>query len=208
MRTTVMTLLMSMGLVLGAGTASGQGTGAPPPLPLAGERAAALDPVLEAALILDATKPAPAKLARFNKACLKLSTTDELLRSFRSACRAEGDAFTAGLRLPSCKSSDRCRARLHRYAANLATQADKSRRLNAKLKLIVPGYDCRSALRITQGVLGALSRLRAGALKLEAAVRSGTAKQVADGVARFYAIDRSPLLDHRGRLDRFRAACV
>ena len=44
--------------------------------------------------------------------------------------------------------------------------------------------------------------------ELEDAIASGSQKGVAKGQARFYSIDRSPLLDHRGRLDAFRAACI
>lgn len=176
-----------------------------PPLPPATE--AAIYPVIDYAQILDAGKPDPAKISRYTSACRKLTPSNRLIATYRAVCRAEGDAFTAGLRLPNCRSSARCSARLTRYASDLDRQASASRKFNAALKSGVTDTDCRSSLRVSAAVLSTAMRLRKAASALVKSINGGTAKSVNDGVARFYGIDRAALLDHRGRLDQFRAAC-
>lgn len=202
---------MRIGIVLlltaGATTTPAWGQTDEPP-PLSPTRVSAIEPVLEAGLVLDQEKPSRANIDRFTRRCRALRLGDDLIRAFRSVCRAEGDAFTANLRLPTCKSTTRCRARIRRYADHLRTQADASRKLNTRLKTTVPDNDCRNAMRVSQRALLAMTRLRSAAINLVHAIASGSQKRVASGLKRFYSIDRSPLLDHRGRLDTFRAACL
>jgi hypothetical protein len=198
-------VLMMAGLILGAGSATAQ-TADPAP-PLSAQRAAALLPVIDYAQVLDATKPVRAKLARYASACRKLPTGDPLLRAYRRVCRTEGDAFTAGLVLPTCRSADRCRARLTRYGADLGLQMDASRRFNKVLKTTVTDPDCRGALRLRQPVLSTAARLQRSAVTVVKRI-GGDGTKLNAAIARFYAIDRSALLDHRGRLDTFRAACT
>lgn len=199
-------VLMMAGLILGTGAAATAQTADPAP-PLSADRVAALMPVVDYAQVLDATKPVRAKLARYASACRKLSTGDPLIRSYRKVCRTEGDAYTASLVLPTCRSADRCRARLTRYAADLGLQMDASRRFNKVVKATVTDPDCRGALRLRQAVLTtALALQRAATTVVKGIGGDGTKLNAA--IARFYAIDRSALLDHRGRLDTFRAACT
>ncbi len=197
--------LVATGLGFGLSSAVAQ-TNDPAP-PLSSQQADLLLPVIEQAQILDAAKPSPTRLARYVTACRKLPRSDRLVAVFRRYCGSEGDRFTSGLRVPTCKSAPRCRARLTRYSSDLAKQATESRRLNRTLKAQVPEFGCRSALRVRYAALKTLTKLRSASRSLVRTVRSGTAKQVSLGVARFYAVDRSALLDHRGRYDAFRAAC-
>lgn len=178
------------------------------PAPLTDRQSNALLPVIDYAQILDATKPSPVKLARFTGACRKLPLTDRLIAAFRATCRTEGDAYTAGLRVPACRSADRCRARLTRYATDLGKQAIASRRWNAVIRTEVPDTDCRNVLRLSSNVLKTITALQKAARNVVKAIDTGgSAKAVNLAVARFYAVSRSALLDHRGRLDSFRAAC-
>jgi hypothetical protein len=194
-------------LIAGTGTTTAWGQTDSPP-PLSPTRVSAIEPVLEASVVLDQQKPSGANVDRYTRRCRALGLGDDLIRAFRSTCRAEGDAFTASLRLATCKTTGRCRARIQRYADNLLKQADASRKLNKRLKTTVSDEDCRGALRISQRALIAMARLRSASLNLVHAIAAGSQKRVASGLKRFYAIDRSPLLDHRGRLDVFRAACT
>lgn len=177
--------------------------------PLTDRQANALLPVIDYSQILDATKPSPVKLSRFTGACRKLPLNDRLIAAFRATCRAEGDAFTAGLRVPACRSADRCRARLNRYANDLGKQALASRRWNGVIKTEVTDTDCRQVLRLSAAVLKTITTLQKAARNVIKAIDTGgSAKAVNVAVARFYGVSRAPLLDHRGRLDSFRAACV
>jgi predicted nucleic acid-binding protein len=200
------TLLISTGLLAGAlaGSAHAQTTGPPP---LTDRQSNALLPVIDYAQILDASKPSPVKLARYTGACRKLPLTDKLIAAFRATCRAEGDAFTAGLRLPNCRSTDRCRVRLTRYVSDLGKQAVAARRWNVVIKTAIPDTDCRRVLRTSSAILRTIARLQSGAKAVVTAISTGSTDRVNAAVARFYGIDRSALLDHRGRLDSFRAAC-
>lgn len=215
MRKIVVLVLLAAGLLMvpAAGvaqTAATTPTTTPtsPAPPLTPARDAAIYPVIDYGQVLDATKPVPAKLSRFTTACRKLGRTDVLVAAFRGVCRTEGDAYEAGLRVPNCRSAARCRARLTRYASDLSRQAAASRRLNGVLKTTVADADCRSALRINLATLHTLAKLRTAANKLVRTIATATSMDpVNKAVAAFYAIDRSPLLDHRGRLDTYRAAC-
>lgn len=207
MRTTMLISLVLATLLGGVVAGAAAQTAGDAPAPLSAQRADALHPVIDYAQILDATKPAPARLSRYTSACRKLPRTDRLIVAFRGVCRSEGDAFTAWLRLPNCRSADRCRARLTRYAAALGRQADASRRLNTVLKQTVPDVDCRGALRVGLPVLRTVGRLTVAAAGLAKAIGRETATQINTRVARLYGTDRSALLDHRGRLDLFRAVC-
>jgi hypothetical protein len=197
-----MVLLLTAGV--GATTAEAQTD----TLPLSNARVSAIEPVLEAAVILDAQKPAQAKIDTFTRRCRALHTFDRLISAFRATCRTDGDSFIANLRLPTCKSTDRCRARIRRYADNLRKQAAASRTFNTRLKDEVADTDCRSAMRISERALVAMTRLRSAANQILRAISRGSQQDVAKGQARFFSIDRSSLLDHRGRLDAFRAACI
>jgi hypothetical protein len=214
MRKIVVLVLLAAGLlsVPAAGIAQTATTTPPTPTtpapPLAPARDAAIYPVIDYGQVLDATKPLPAKLSRFTTACRKLGRTDVLIAAFRGVCRTEGDAYEAGLRVPNCRSAARCRARLTRYASDLGRQAAASRRLNGVLKTTITDADCRSALRINLATLHTIAKLRTAATKLVRTIATATSMDpVNKAVAAFYAIDRSPLLDHRGRLDTYRAAC-
>lgn len=198
-------VLLLLALVLGVGTAVAGAETAPPPL--APARVTLLLPVIDYSQVLDATKPVPAKLSRYTAACRKLPRTDPFVVAFHAVCQSEGDAFTAGLRLPNCRSASRCRARLNRYVADLERQASASRRFDAALRTAVSDPDCHAALRIKKAVLATISRLRSAAIAVVRTIGSGTARAQSLAVARFYGTDRSALLDHRGRLDAFRAAC-
>jgi hypothetical protein len=202
-----MTIGIALLVLAGVTTTTAAGQTAVPP-PLSEARASAIEPVLDAGTVLDATKPVKSQLDRFTRRCRALGLGDDLIRAFRSTCRAEGDAYTASLRLSTCKSSGRCRARIQRYADNLLKQAAASRTLNKRLSTEVTDTDCRNALRISQRALLTVTRLRSASINLVHAIASGSQKRVASGLKRFYALDRSPLLDHRGRLDAFRAACL
>ncbi|MCW3040856.1 MAG: hypothetical protein JWM31_2761 [Solirubrobacterales bacterium] len=198
-------LLILLVIAAATATATAQTTTTPPPLTPATETA--LYPVIDYAQILDATKPAPAKISRYTSACRKLTPSNRLIAAYRAVCRAEGDAFTAGLRLPACRSNARCQARLNRYAADLQRQEDASRTFNLALKAVVQDVDCRSALRVNAATLNTVARIRRAAVALVRTIVNGTAAQISQGVARFYSVDRAALADHRGRLDQFRAAC-
>ncbi len=198
-------IVLLLTTAVGASAAWGQVV---PPAPLSNERIAAIQPVLEAGVVLDQRKPSGANLARFTRRCRSLSLGDDLIRSFRAVCRAEGDAFTANLRLPTCKLTGRCRARIHRYADSLLRQINASRKLNVRLKTTVTDTDCRGALRIPQRAIVTMTRLRSASTALVHAIASGSQKRVATTQQRFFLVDRSALLDHQGRLDSFRAACT
>lgn len=206
MRKAVLIVVFTLGLVPGAVGAAAQSPAPAPAPPLSAERVSALLPVIDDAQVLDAAKPVRAKLSRYTGACRRLPRTDVLIVAYHAVCLSEGDAFAASLTLPTCKSAGRCRARLNRYGAALGRQASASRRLNTVLKTEVTDPDCRSALRLSRAVLTAIAKLKAGAATVVKAI-GGDPKRVSTAIARFYAIDRSPLLDHRGRLDTFRSAC-
>jgi hypothetical protein len=197
-----MVLLLTAGV--GATTATAQ-TETPP---LSDGRVSAIEPVLEASNVLDQEKPSGASIDRYTRRCRSLGVSDRLISAFRGSCRTEGDAFTASLRLATCKTTGRCRARIQRYADDLLKQAQASRKLNTRLKTEVADVDCRNAMRISQRALEAITRIRSAAVNLVHAIASGSQERVSSGLKRFYSIDRSPLLDHRNRLDAFRAACV
>ncbi|UTI62591.1 hypothetical protein NBH00_14605 [Paraconexibacter antarcticus] len=207
MRSGLAMLLMTFGLAAGmVSLAAAQTTAPAPALPLSAARAAAVGPVIDYAQVLDATKPLRAKLARYAGACRRLPVGDTFITAYRALCRTEGDAYTAGLVLPTCRSADRCRARLTRYAADLGLQMNASRRFNRVLKTTVTDPDCRRALRLRQAVLLTAARLQRQAAAVVKLI-GGDPRKLGAAVGKFYAIDRSALLDHRGRLDTFRAAC-
>lgn len=202
MRSLVLFFIVSL-LVLAPAAANAQVAQAP----LDPATAQTVLPVIDDAQVLDATKPRPAKVTRYTGACRKLPTSNPFVAAFRATCRAEGDAFSASLVLPTCKSAPRCRIRLKRYATDLGRQARTFRRLNVVIKTAVTGTECRSVLRKPKAVLLTVTRLRSAATRLAAATLVGGAR-VNRGISRFYAIDRAPLLDHRGQLDGFRASCL
>jgi hypothetical protein len=201
----VFTIGMVLLLTAGAGATTAMAQDTPP---ISNARLSAIEPVLEASNVLDQEKPSGAAIDRYTRRCRALGVSDRLISAFRGACRTEGDAFTASLRLATCKTTGRCRARIQRYADDLLKQAAASRKLNARLKDEVPDTDCRNALRISQRALIAVTRLRSAAIDVVHAIASGSQKRLQDGLKRFYSIDRSPLLDHRNRFDAFRAACI
>jgi hypothetical protein len=200
-------LLLSLLVAVLAGTAAHAADSELGP-PLSDDRATAMEPVISAAVVLDAVKPKAAPLRRFTTRCRALPVNDDLLAAFRSACRTEGDAFTAGVRLKTCGTAARCRARLHRYVVGLGRQARSARRYNTALARDVPDPECRAALRVSKAQLETVDTLRRNGQGIERAIQQGSLKSMARYMQRFFAINRAPLYDHRGRLDTFRSSCL
>lgn len=205
-RSLVATLLI--GLCCGAGSAQAQ-TPAPtaPPLPLSPERYRTLDPVLKAAITLDARKPKPARVRKADRACRALPRTDTLVAAFRATCRADVDAVYATVGITACKGIRRCITAIRRYAAAAGRQAIAGRAINKVLPAQVPDEPCRHTMRYRASELRVLDRLQATASSLEKAVRSQSAGQFKAALGRFFRVDRTKLQTHRARLSQFRIAC-
>lgn len=147
---------------------------APKP-PLSPERYAPIEKAIKASLPLD-NSSAASKRRAYRAACKELSTSDRLLRAYRSMCLGAADLYDAYAR--RCESRRSCMRVLLDTARRLDRFVTRYKRLITAVDTTVTDKECRAALRPPRGALGSYRELAAASRQAYRAIKSRSKRRI------------------------------
>jgi hypothetical protein len=141
------------------------------PTVLSPARFAALDAVLFASLPLDGN-PTAAHEAELRRVCDALDRTDSLLAAVRAACLTSLEAIAPARAYARCRTRLGCLRSARSLRIVLSRTLARSRESNRIVELELAPGACRTELRSSRALLGALTALRDGLRMLEGGLRA------------------------------------